>query len=94
MPGRAAGAAAHACPHQQRPQDQEVGPVDPVGQARPDWMILRDLAQRFGVPEGYGHVGDVTDEIARALPSHAELTWQALGPSAATAPTPKRNSNR
>ena len=61
--------------------------VDPVGESRPDWQILRDLAQRFGVAEAFGHVGDVTDEIARALPSHAEITWQALGPQAATAPT-------
>lgn len=55
--------------------------IDPVGQSRPDWMIVADLAQRLLELEGrtaagphaewsYRSPADVLDEIAELTPSY------------------------
>jgi len=61
--------------------------VKPVGRARMDWKILRDLGQRMGVPEPFASPDDVMDEIARAVPQYAGLTYDTLGASPPPAPT-------
>ncbi len=58
----------------------------PVGESRPGWAILRDLGQRFGVTEAYGSAADVMDEIARAVPIYAGLTYDVLGSPPAPSP--------
>ena len=60
--------------------------VDPVGHARADWKVLRDLAARYGDAEAFGTPSDVFDEISRAVPAYAGLSYAALGPSSRTAP--------
>lgn len=47
--------------------------VEPVGQARPGWMIVRDLARRLGRPWKVESAADVTAEIARAVPGYGAL---------------------
>lgn len=61
--------------------------VPPAGQARQGWKILRDLGQRFGMPEPFADAADVMDEIARAVPAYAGLTYAALGAPPPAAPT-------
>ncbi|MCC7020770.1 MAG: NADH-quinone oxidoreductase subunit NuoG [Ardenticatenales bacterium] len=61
--------------------------VDPVGHARADWKVLRDLAARYGDAESFAAPSDVFDEIARAVPAYAGLSYAALGPAIRTAPT-------
>ncbi len=55
--------------------------VDPVGRARADWKVLRDLSLRFGVAEAFATPADVFDEIARAAAPYAGLDYAALGPA-------------
>ncbi len=60
--------------------------VDPVGRARADWKVLRDLSLRFGVAEAFATPADVFDEIARAAAPYAGLDYVTLGPAVVGAP--------
>jgi predicted molibdopterin-dependent oxidoreductase YjgC len=53
--------------------------IEPVGQARPAWQVLSDLARRMG-GKGFDYAGaaDVFTEIARLTPAYAGLSYERL----------------
>jgi formate dehydrogenase major subunit len=52
--------------------------VEPPGEARPDWLITRDIARRLGLDWRYEHPSEVFAEMAEAMPSLAHITWERL----------------
>lgn len=50
----------------------------PPGQARQDWKILQDMAQRSGLAWDYTGVGEVYTEMAAHMPSLANISWERL----------------
>jgi len=52
--------------------------IIPPGQARPDWQITTDLANRLGLGWEYTHPRDVFDEMTLLMPSLANITWTRL----------------
>ncbi len=52
--------------------------VDPIGSARPDWVILRDLLEKFGVRAPYNHPSDIFEEIRRTTPQYSGITYRRL----------------
>jgi formate dehydrogenase major subunit len=52
--------------------------VAPPGEARQDLAIIVDLARRLGLPWGYAHPREVFAEMAAAMPSLANITWERL----------------
>jgi formate dehydrogenase major subunit len=48
------------------------------GEAREDWAIVVDLAQRLGVPWAYSHPREVFAEMKRGMPSLDNITWERL----------------
>jgi formate dehydrogenase major subunit len=48
------------------------------GEARPDLDIIIDLGNRLGLDWTYTHVSQVFAEMARAMPSLANITWERL----------------
>ena len=52
--------------------------VAPPGEARQDLAIITDLARRLGLDWDYGHPRAVFAEMARAMPSLANITWERL----------------
>ncbi|TWG85992.1 formate dehydrogenase major subunit [Cupriavidus gilardii J11] len=52
--------------------------IDPPGQARQDIWIIQQIAARLGLDWRYGGVADVFDEMRRAMPSIAGITWERL----------------
>lgn len=52
--------------------------IEPVGQSRPDWMILRDLATSYGFPMDYASPAQIMDEIATVAPSYGGISYQRL----------------
>ncbi len=52
--------------------------ITPPGQARPDWRITTDLANRLGLNWGYTHPRDIFAEMTKAMPSLNNITWQRL----------------
>src|SRR5574337_630776 len=59
--------------------------LDPPGEARPDWWITSELAQRvarkLGVPDsgfGYSHSSEIFDEMARLVPFLSGISYERL----------------
>jgi formate dehydrogenase major subunit len=48
------------------------------GQAREDWAIIIELANRLGMGWSYAHPRDVYAEMMRAMPSLTNITWDRL----------------
>jgi formate dehydrogenase major subunit len=52
--------------------------VDPPGQARQDLDLIQEIARRLGLDWNYPGPREVFDEIRRATPSMAGITWERL----------------
>jgi formate dehydrogenase major subunit len=52
--------------------------LQPPGDARQDLAIIVDMARRLGLDWRYGHPRDVFDEMRKAMPSIAGITWERL----------------
>jgi formate dehydrogenase major subunit len=52
--------------------------LDPPGEARQDLAIIVDLARRMGLDWTYARPREVFDEMRRAMPSIAGITWERL----------------
>ena len=52
--------------------------LTPPGEARQDLAIIVDMAQRLGLDWSYTHPRDVFDEMRKAMPSIAGITWERL----------------
>jgi formate dehydrogenase major subunit len=52
--------------------------VAPPGQARQDWELIQELAQRVGLDWSYSHPRDVYAEMAQMMPSLDNITWERL----------------
>ena len=52
--------------------------VKPPGDARQDWWIIQQLANRMGLNWTYTHPRDVFAEMKQAMPSLNNLTWERL----------------
>ena len=52
--------------------------VPPPGDARQDWLLIQDLAQRIGLPWNYGHISEVYTEMAGVMPSLKNISWERL----------------
>lgn len=52
--------------------------VDPVGDARPDWLIVRDVANLMGSGWDYDSAADVMDEVNRLVPQYGGTSYERL----------------
>jgi len=52
--------------------------IEPMGEAKPDWKVLRDLSTRMGYPMAYQNPSEVMDEIASLVPFYARATYSNL----------------
>ncbi|WP_353475628.1 formate dehydrogenase subunit alpha (plasmid) [Salipiger sp. H15] len=50
----------------------------PPGDAREDWQITVELAQRLGLGWGYTHPREIFAEMKRGMPSLDNITWERL----------------
>ena len=55
--------------------------LDMPGDARPDWQIVTDLAQRLGLDWDYASPREVFDEMTALVPSYSTFTYDNLGPT-------------
>ena len=53
--------------------------MDPPGQARVDWEVIQDIAQRVGLDWHYTSPSEVFDEMVELMPSYANLKHENLG---------------
>jgi formate dehydrogenase major subunit len=52
--------------------------MEPLGDSRPDWRILTELAARMGHDWGYTHPSDIMDEVASISPMFAGVSYERL----------------
>ncbi len=52
--------------------------VPPPGEARQDWWIMQQIAQRLGLAWNYAGPDAIFAEMAQAMPSLAHITWERL----------------
>jgi formate dehydrogenase alpha subunit len=54
--------------------------IPPVGQSKPDWQIVCELAKRVGAPGrwNYEHPGEIMDEIASLTPIYGGVSYERL----------------
>jgi formate dehydrogenase major subunit len=52
--------------------------LQPPGEARPDLELIQEMANRLGLDWNYSGPHEVFDEMRRAMPSIAGITWQRL----------------
>ena len=52
--------------------------VEPPGEARADWLILRDMAQACGADWGYESPSEIYDEFVRDAPKFAGISYDRL----------------
>jgi formate dehydrogenase major subunit len=53
--------------------------VPPPGQARQDWELIQELAQRIGLAWTYRHPSEVFDEMTQVMDSLDNITWERVG---------------
>ncbi|MEZ5856289.1 MAG: formate dehydrogenase subunit alpha [Hyphomicrobiaceae bacterium] len=60
-------------------QVQIARPVlPPPGEARQDWQLIQEIAQRIGLAWAYRDVSEVFAEMGWVMPSLKNITWQRL----------------
>jgi formate dehydrogenase major subunit len=51
---------------------------EPLGESRPDWRIIQDVANRLGANWNYQHPSEIYEEIASLTPLFAGVTYERL----------------
>jgi formate dehydrogenase major subunit len=62
--------------------------LDPPGQARVDWEVVQDIANRIGLGWNYRSAREIFEEIVAVMPSYANLTYDNLGLTGKLYPNP------
>jgi formate dehydrogenase major subunit len=62
--------------------------LDPPGQARVDWKVVQDIANRLGLGWDYSSPSQIFDEIVSVMKSYTNLSYGNLGLSGKLYPNP------
>jgi len=66
--------------------------IEPVGEARPDWEILCEIAGRCGYKAmDYSHPSQIMDEIAQLTPIYGGISYDRLDPFGLQWPCPSKD---
>lgn len=66
--------------------------IEPVGEARPDWEILCEIARRCGYNGmDYSHPSQIMDEIAQLTPIYGGISYDRLDPFGLQWPCPSKD---
>jgi len=55
--------------------------LEPIGESRPEWQILRNLSRRLGQALPYFEAEDVFRELSRELPAFTGMSYAKIGDS-------------
>jgi len=52
--------------------------IEPLGESKPDWLILQELAQRMGYSMSYDSPREIMEEIRRSVPTYGGMSYPRL----------------
>ncbi len=52
--------------------------MDPLGDSKPDWQIIMEIANRMGAGWNYTHPSEIMDEAAALTPMFAGVSYDRL----------------
>jgi len=52
--------------------------LEPLGESKPDWVIIQLIAQRLGANWNYQHPSEIMDEVASLTPLFAGVSYERL----------------
>ncbi|MFC3419361.1 formate dehydrogenase subunit alpha [Salinicoccus hispanicus] len=52
--------------------------IDPLGDSKPDWQIIKEIANRMGADWNYDHPSEIMDEAASLTPLFAGVSYDRL----------------
>ncbi|SFD54394.1 formate dehydrogenase major subunit [Bacillus sp. OV194] len=52
--------------------------LEPMGESKPDWWIIQQIARQMGMDWNYSHPREIMDEIARLAPIFAGVSYDRL----------------
>ncbi|CRK80416.1 formate dehydrogenase subunit alpha [Neobacillus massiliamazoniensis] len=52
--------------------------LEPLGESKPDWWIIQQIAKYMGVNWNYKHPSEIMDEIANLCPTFAGVSYERL----------------
>jgi formate dehydrogenase alpha subunit len=52
--------------------------IEPVGDAKPDWIIIMELMNRLGYNKTYSHPAEIMEEIASLTPQYGGIGYERL----------------
>jgi len=52
--------------------------IEPPGEAKPDWWIIKELANRMGAKWEYKSAEEIFEEIRRVVPQYAGITYHRI----------------
>lgn len=65
--------------------------IDPVGDAKPDWMIFMELMNRFGYEKQYNNPSEIMEEIASLTPSYTGISYERIEETGIQWPCPSKD---
>ncbi|MBP2661912.1 MAG: putative formate dehydrogenase [Firmicutes bacterium] len=64
--------------------------IEPIGNSRPDWQIIRDLSNKMGYQMSYTHPSEIMDEMASLSPMFAGLSFERIDKNGLQWPVPAK----
>ncbi|MBP2637554.1 MAG: putative formate dehydrogenase [Firmicutes bacterium] len=64
--------------------------IEPIGNSRPDWQIIRDLSNKMGYTMSYSHPSEIMDEMASLSPMFAGLSFERIDENGLQWPVPTK----
>jgi formate dehydrogenase alpha subunit len=52
--------------------------IEPIGDSRPDWWIICEIAKRMGYPMEYAHPEQIFNEMAALTPSYGGINYERI----------------
>ncbi|BBB89775.1 formate dehydrogenase H [Methylomusa anaerophila] len=65
--------------------------IDPIGNSRADWRIIRDLSNKMGYPMSYNHPSEIMDEMASLSPIYGGVSYDRIDEKGLQWPVPHKD---
>lgn len=65
--------------------------IEPVGDSKPDWVIIMELMNRLGIEKTYHHPSEIMEEIASLTPQYAGITYEKIKEKGVQWPCPTKD---